>query len=306
MASENSEATRLGQLVVSRGSVADAGLILAVPAVLVAVMWLPLSVRESLVFQYTRPTLLTAVASSFVHLGTEHLAVNLLGYALVVPTAYLLAVATGARRQFRVVFVSLTLSCPVLLAYLNLAIVRQSGSVGFSGVLLALYGYLPLLIARHLEREFDIGSRRKTAPLLFFVGVTVISVLTLGAVLTFGVTVPNGAVTVAVTDVLVETLVGLIAALVLIVALYGVSLLDEEASLRSKARRAVARQGHFELAVAATVLFLVLPLTTFPVDPVMNGQVLNLYVHLLGYAIGFISVYTMTVLDPVLSRTETT
>jgi len=272
-----------------------------VPAVLVAVMWLPLSVRESLVFQYTQPTVRTAFASSFVHLGMDHLAVNLLGYALVVPIAYLLSVVTGVRRQFRVVFVSLTLSCPVLLAYLNLTIVRQSGSVGFSGLLLALYGYLPLLIARHLEAEFDIGPRQKTAPLLFFVGVTLISVLTLGAVLTFGVTVPDGAASVAVTDVLVKTLVGLIAALVLVIALYGVSLLDEDRSLRSKARDAASRQGHFELAVAATVLFLVLPLTTFPVDPVVNGRVLNLYVHLLGYAMGFISVYTMSVLDPVLS-----
>ena len=301
MATPNSDAMGLRRLVVARGSLVDAGLILALPAVLLAVMLLPLPVRESLVFEYTEPTLRTAFASSFVHLGTEHLAVNLVGYALVVPIAYLLSVVTGTRRQFRVVFVSLTLTCPVLLAYLNLTIIRQSGSVGFSGLLLTLYGYLPLLIARHLEQQFDIGPQRQTAPLLFFLGVTVISVLTLGAVLTFGVTVPYGAATVPVTDVLVKTLIGLIAALVLILVLYSVSLLDEEFSFRQEVKMAVAKQGHFELAVAATVLFLVLPLATFPVDPVMNGRVLNLYVHLLGYAMGFISVYTLTVVEPVLS-----
>lgn len=301
MASIIPDAVGLRRRVATHGSLADVALILAVPAVLVAAMALPLPVRESLVFEYTRPTVRTAFLSSFVHLGTEHLAVNLLGYALVVPVAYLLSLATGSQRQFRVVFVSLLLTCPVLLAYLNLTIVRQSGSVGFSGLLLSLYGYLPLLIARHVDQQFDLGTERTTAPLLFFAGVTLISVLTLGAVLTFGVTVPNGAVSVSVTDVLVKTLVGLIAALLLILALYGVSLADEGVSLRSDLRRAVAQEGHFELAVAALVLFLALPVTTFPVDPVLNGRVLNLYVHLLGYALGFISVYTMTVLDPVLS-----
>jgi len=301
MASITPDAVGLRRRVVARSSLVDVGLILAVPAVLVAVMALPLPIREALVFEYARPTVRTAFFSSFVHLGTEHLAVNLLGYALVVPVAYLLSLTTGSQRQFRVVFVSLLLTCPVLLAYLNLTIVRQSASVGFSGLLLTLYGYLPLLLARHLDQEFDVGTERTTAPLLFFAGVTLISVLTLGAVLTFGVTVPNGAVSVSVTDVLVKTLVGLIAALLLILVLYGVSLAEEGISLRSDIRRAVAREGHFELAVAALVLFLALPVTTFPVDPVLNGRVLNLYVHLLGYALGFISVYTMTVLDPVLS-----
>ncbi|MFC6756383.1 hypothetical protein ACFQER_06345 [Halomicroarcula sp. GCM10025894] len=195
---------------------ADLLVLCAVPAVLLAVATLPVSVRQSLVFEYADPTLRTAVASSFVHIGPQHLAVNLVGYLLVVPVTYLLSTANGERWQFRVAFAALLLVCPPVLSYLNLAIVRTGGSAGFSGVLLALYGYLPLALASHAEGQLSLGRQRTTAPLLFFIGLTLIAVLTLGAVLTYGVTVPVRGRTVAVGHVLTATLVGLLAALVLV------------------------------------------------------------------------------------------
>jgi hypothetical protein len=286
----------------ARATIADLLLVLSVPVVLVAAASLPLAARRSLVFEYGAPTLRTAVLSTFVHLGPTHLAVNVVGYALVVPLAYLLSVVNGQRRRFRITFVSVLLVCPVVLSYLNLAIVRTGGSVGFSGVLMALYGYLPLAIALHAETTFGIGRERRTAPLLFFLGLTLISVLTLGAVLTYGVTVPFRGRTVPVTDVLVATLVGLIAALALTVTWYALSAAGGRPALWATVRDAASRQGHFELGVAATVLFLALPLATFPVDPVVDGSVLNLYVHLLGYALGFIGSYATTVVEAALFR----
>ncbi|WP_277539959.1 hypothetical protein [Haloarcula laminariae] len=276
---------------------ADLLLVLAVPAALLAAATLPLSVRRSLVFEYADPTLYTATVSAFVHVGPGHLAVNLAGYALVVPVAYLLSVANGERRRFRVAFVSLLVACPPLLSYLNLAIVRTGGSAGFSGVLLALYGYLPLALATHAERQFDIGRRRTTAPLLFFVGLTLITLLTLGAVATYGVTVPYRGRTVAVGHVITATLVGLLAALALVLALYALSATGERGDWRERLRTAADRAGHFELAVVGLGLFLMLPLATFPVDPVVGGRVLNLYTHLLGYALGFIASYVLVVVE---------
>ena len=281
-----------------RTTAADLLLLLSVPVALLAVASLPLAVRESYVFQYAAPTLPTALVSPFVHLGPTHLAVNLLVYALVIPVAYLLSVATDHRRRFRVAFVSLVIACPVLLSYLNLAIVRSGGSVGFSGVLMALYGYLPLAIAGHAERELDLGAERTTAPLLFFLGLALITVLLLGAVLNYSVTVPVGNGSVDVTGVIVATLVGLLAALALVVVWYGASVLGGDRSLRATLRGAASEQGHFELGVVATVLFLTLPVATFPVDPVLDGRVLNLYVHLLGYALGFIATYVVFVVEP--------
>jgi hypothetical protein len=278
-------------------TVADLLLLSVVPAVLLVVATLPAAVRQSLVFEYAAPTLRTAATSSFVHIGPGHLAVNLVGYALVVPVAYLLGAVNGERWRFRVAFVSLLVACPVVLSYLNLAIVRAGGSAGFSGVLLALYGYLPLALATHVETQFDIGPRRTTAPLLFFVGLTLITLLTLGAVVTNGVTVPFRGRTVAVGHVLTATLAGLLAALLFVLTLYGLSAADELGDWRADLRAAASREGHFELAVVATGLFLALPLATFPVNPVVGGRVLNLYVHLLGYALGFIASYVVTVIE---------
>ncbi|WP_276251781.1 hypothetical protein [Haloarcula rara] len=276
---------------------ADLLVLCAVPAVLLAVATLPVSVRQSLVFEYADPTLRTAVASSFVHIGPQHLAVNLVGYLLVVPVTYLLSTANGERWQFRVAFAALLLVCPPVLSYLNLAIVRTGGSAGFSGVLLALYGYLPLALASHAEGQLSLGRQRTTAPLLFFIGLTLIAVLTLGAVLTYGVTVPVRGRTVAVGHVLTATLVGLLAALVLVLALYALSAAEDGVAWRESFRAAAGETGHFELAVVGMGLFLALPFATFPVDPVVGGRVLNLYTHLLGYSLGFIATYVLVVLE---------
>ncbi|MBX0322295.1 hypothetical protein EGH21_04515 [Halomicroarcula sp. F13] len=275
----------------SRATAVDLLLLCSVPAILLAVASLPHATRESLAFEYTAPTLGTALASSFVHLDTAHLLTNLVGYALVVPAAYLPSVLSGDRERFRVAFVSLLLACPVLLPYLNLAVARRGVSLGFSGVLLALYGYLPLALAAYLDRQFGVGPDRKTAPLLFFVGVTVVSVLTLAAVATNPVRVPVRGVVVPVTQVLVATLVGLVAALVLVVALYALSTVDDWRAVVPTLHAATHQSGHFELALVATVVFLAVPVATFPVDPVVNGAVVNLYTHLVGYALGFTGPY---------------
>ena len=229
---------------------------------------------------------------------------NVVGYALVVPLACLLSVVNGQRRWFRVAFVTILSVCPMLLSYLNLAIVCVGGSAGFSGVLMALYGYLPLAIARHAESTFGARRERRTASLLFFVGLTLISVLTLGAVLTYGVIISCRGQTVPVTDVLVARLIGLIAALVLTVALYILSVAGGRLALWATVLDAASRQGHFELGVTAPVLFLALPLATCPVDPAVDGSVLNLYVHLLGYALGFMRAYDTAVMEAALFQRE--
>ena len=148
----------------------DALLLASVPLALVGVYLLPTATREALVFEYARPSIRTAFAAPFVHFDAAHLLFNLLAYALVVPLLYALSLTAGRRRQFRAVFVALLVSSPILLSYLNLTIVRDGVTFGFSGVLMAYYGYLPLVLAEHAESRLALGRTRTVAPLLFFVG----------------------------------------------------------------------------------------------------------------------------------------
>jgi len=276
--------------------VVDLVLLLSVPAILASAMALPRSLRASLAFEYAAPSIRTAVASSFVHVDPGHFLVNLVGYAAVVTPAYLLSVTSGHRRRFRVTFVSLVVACPILLPYLNLAIVRRSLTVGFSGVLMALYGYLPIALAGYGDERLGLRDSRRTGPLCFFLGLGLIAILTLASVLANPVTVPVRGVTVPVRPVLAGTLATLLIALVLVVALYAVSIRGTR-GLRSRIRAALQRPGEGELAVVGAGVFLAVPFLTFPLDPVAGGGVVNLYSHFVGYALGFIATYATTAIE---------
>ncbi|MEF8826201.1 MAG: hypothetical protein V5A34_12405 [Halapricum sp.] len=292
----NSPALAPWRSIRERPSLADALLLAIVPAALIGVFVLPAATREALVFRYADPTVRTAFAAPFVHLSASHLLFNLAGYGLIVGMLYALSVASGHRGEFRVVFASLLVAGPPILSYLNLTIVRLGVTFGFSGVLMAFYGYLPLSIAEYLDARLKVGRSRTLAPLFFFLGLTLTTVQILRAVLRHPVTVAVDGVPASVTWVLAATLAELIVALVLVMSLYAVSVADEEWSIRTRLRDAAGQTGHFELAIGATVLFLAVPFATFPADPIVSGRVFNLYVHFVGYTLGFIASYLYHVL----------
>ncbi|MCU4719008.1 hypothetical protein [Halapricum hydrolyticum] len=280
-------------------SIADVLLLAVVPVVLVSVYTLPAGTREALVFRYADPALPTAFAAPFVHLDASHLLFNLTAYGLIVGAIYVLSRVSGRRGEFRVVFVSLLLAGPPVLSYLNLTIVRLGVTYGFSGVLMAFYGYLPLSIAEYLDSRLRIGQFRTLAPLLFFVGLLLVTIQTLRAVLDHPVTVAVDGSPASVTWVLVATLAELLVVLSLVVALYALSITDGE-PIGQQLRHAVGQSGAFEFAIGTLILFLTVPFATFPADPVSGTRVVNLYVHAVGYGLGFISSY----LYYVLGRTE--
>lgn len=74
--------------------------LLVVPVVLLGVYAVPEPIRREWVFSYVEPTATTAFTSHFVHLGAEHLAVNLASYLLLAPTAYALSTLSGRRGAF--------------------------------------------------------------------------------------------------------------------------------------------------------------------------------------------------------------
>ncbi|MFB6255922.1 MAG: hypothetical protein ABEH58_04210, partial [Haloplanus sp.] len=161
---------------------ADLALVCSVPLVLGLVALLPLATRRSLVFDYTAPTVSTAVASAFVHLEPGHLLVNVGLYVLIVPVVLILATASGRRRRFYAAFVTFVCAFPPVLSYLNLAIPRAAAGVGFSGVVMAFAGYLPLALAEYLDDRFGVGPATQLAPLLFLASLGLVSVLSLRSV----------------------------------------------------------------------------------------------------------------------------
>jgi len=281
----------LWQTVRRRASAVDVLLLAVVPVALLGVYALPTATREAFVFRYASPTARTAAASPFVHFERTHLLFNVVGYALIAGTTYVLSVASDRRREFLIVFASLLVVSPPLLSYLNLAIVRRGVAFGFSGVVMVYYGTLPLALAAYAQSSLDLGDVTSGAPLLFFSGLFLVTVQTLRAVLGTPVTVAVDGVPASVTWVLAATLAELLVLLVLVVALYALGVADGDRSARKRLRAAIDRPGYAELAAGALLLFLAVPFATFPSDPVSGTRVFNLYVHVVGYALGFIASY---------------
>lgn len=246
-----------------------------------------MSVRRSLAFDYSDPSLVTAALAPYVHLELSHLLVNVIGYLLVAPTAYLLSVASGHRTRFFVTFATFLAVFPPVLSYLNLAAVRSASGLGFSGIVLAFVGYLAFAIAEHLHVNLRIGPAWSTGGTLFFLGFAIAAPLSVRSV-----TVDRATVALGIGGLVLATLLS---------ALLFALVVAETDSLGRRLRLATANRGSFELGVVATAVFLLFQFVAFPADPTGDGSTLNLYTHLLGYALGFmvtfVTVYVLSRFD---------
>jgi FtsH-binding integral membrane protein len=286
------ELIALTRLVRERTTLLDITLLLSPPSILALLYVLPVELRESLVFDYTEPTLLTAFTSTFIHLDKSHLLVNLGVYALIVPVLFILSIATRNRRRFYTVFVTFLFVFPLVLSYLNLVIFRPSVAFGFSGVAMAFVGYLPFALANYLDDVFDVGPANQIAPMLFLLSLICIAVLSVQSAPPIG------------RSVVLSTLISVLVA-VLSVLLYALAVYNRNGELRSNLRAVFRTPWHFELAVIAIVLIFAIQFVAFPPDPSLGDGVLNLYVHFLGYSLGFLVIFTAVEIIERLGWTET-
>jgi membrane associated rhomboid family serine protease len=273
-----SHSKSLGQTVRERTRPTDLGILLFVPAVLVVMFALPAEIRLALDFEYADPSVLTAFTSAFVHRSPAHLLVNLVLYLLVVPTSFVLSVSSGSRRRFYTIFVTFLLVFPLMLSYLNLAVLRPAVALGFSGIVMAFVGYLPIALADYLDVNFDIGPQTASAPALFFFSLALVSLLSVRSVVPSNGTVLLGTI-------------GLALAATLSALLYASQVVERADTVWSEIRSAVESPGYLDLLLFAVVLFLALLFVAFPADPTVDGGTLNLYTHFLGYALGFMTTY---------------
>jgi membrane associated rhomboid family serine protease len=229
----------------------------------------PESTRRALSFAYADPSLRTAYTAPFVHFSVSHLAGNVAVFLLVSGAFYALSRHVRTPWLFLGALVAALSIFPVTLSLLNLAVPRDAVTYGFSGVNMALVGFLPTAIGRYMEAKR--GRPVDTTLLLtaFFVSVGGIAILA----------VPRSALTLAVGTSGVALSV-----------LFGWAFVRRERRLTDTRER--WRTAAVDPAVVAGVgTWLVLLVAAFPQTVASGGSVTNVYVHFVGYALGFMTAY---------------
>lgn len=248
----------------------DLALLAVVPGVLLVVYSLPRATKWTLALDYAEPTLLAAYGSHFVHFSQWHLLVNLLGYLLVATTGYVLSLAGGRRRQFLVVFTAFVLAFPVALSGLTLPVPGAGAAVGFSGVVMAFVGYLPVVLLDFADHRLDAPVDRRRSHWLFFLGLAVVAYVAAP-----GLYGP-----------------ALAAAALLACLLFFLPVFERfDRGQWAEFRGTLASGGNAELTVFGAAVFLAYPFVAFPPDVTVGGGVLNVYAHALGFSLGYIVTY---------------
>lgn len=164
-----------------------------------------------------------------------------------------------------------------VLGALNVALDRPRLGYGFSGVVLAFYGFLPTALLSFINTQFTDDTGVRHSPLLFFFGATVIGIAALPTSTPQSITITAlpGIATIG----------------------YGRDLLSDLSEFSFDGFQHATRHdgGYMELAVTAVIIFSCFLVLAFPTDPVKHGYVVNLYEHFLGYCIGYIAPF-LTVL----------
>lgn len=261
--------TRFATDLYTRGRAADVGAILAVPVVLLVLFALPRPAKFDLTLAYGQPTLRTAFLSHFVHLRTPHLVSNLVGYAVVVPLCYTVAVLADRRKDFLVAFVAILLSFPFALSALNVLFPRPRIGYGFSGIVMAFLGLFTLLWWSYVAVRGGLGLGRDVSPVAFFLGTALIAAWE----------VPG-------------TRVGLI-----VVGLAAAGTLYYLGPWGDGTRLEVIQSvslgpGYFDIAVLGLIVVVSFPLLGFVSAPADGGVLTNEYSHVLGYCLGYLVPYT--------------
>lgn len=251
--------------VYERGAPIDLLVLAFVPLTFIAAFALPASAKQGLMFVYTNPTLLAAFANHFVHLSVTHLLGNLIGYGLVVPTAYLLSVVSGQRRQFFIVFATFLLALPFALSALNLVFVRPRIGIGASGLIMAFVGYLPVPLTAFARSRLGVPASPTQSSGLFFLGLALVAYVAAPA--TYGMPLAVAA--------------GLAGVLFLLPVI-------EETTTEAVS---LPGAGYTEVAVFGMALFIGYPLVAFPRTVATSGSIVNVYSHVLGFCFGYIVTY---------------
>lgn len=253
--------------------VADLAFVVGVPLALVAVFALPAPVRRDLALSYARPSVLTMYTSHFVHLEASYLLSNVAVFLAVVPFALVTSVRSGRRRRFYLVAFTLLTVFPFALSVLNVAFPRPRIGMGFSGINLAFAGYLPHALSDRFEagRGESLSTRRTLLPALFFLGTTVV---VCRMALAGGAAFDTG-----------RWLLAAGGGSLLAVTLCVGPVVRERPLARPTGERTPP------VVLFGTALFVLVLVAGFPSSVRTGDSVINVFLHFLGYSLGYIVPY---------------
>lgn len=244
-----------------------------VPLLLAFVYWLPNDYRLALRFTYDDPTLATAISSHFVHMGPAHFASNLVGYVLIVATGYVLAVKSGQRLAYVVAVVTTVLFAPPLLTLLSVVLPQNAIMYGFSGVNLALLGLLPILLVEYARTMLWPTLRPSDAGALYLVACGIIATIC----------APPSPLTRGITVVAFLSVIG-----------YGVRITGRGLSVRQFCRTLLDTIARGDPLLVAVVVFVGYLFMSFPSSIQHGAVIVNVYLHFVGFAVGFLFWYVAT------------
>ena len=247
----------------------------AVPLIMLIVFTLPAEVKRAYAFSYTEPTILTAFTAHYIHLTSGHLMGNVAGFLLLVAVAYGLSAIVYRRRLFFTSLVTFLTVFPLMLSGLNLVFPRNAIGYGFSGINMALFGYVAVILATAVSDRFDIDEYW-AFPTLFFALSSYIAAIVLSVS---------------------AASIGLISVCLLLTLTYGCAAgCHSIQSLRQIGKRVIETPLYGELVVVAVVVLFGYPFVGFPAVPAAGPRI-NLYIHFLGYALSYLVISVSQFLD---------
>ena len=247
----------------------DLFVISVVPLVLVATYQLRIEARQSLAFASESPSIVTAFTTNYIHFTTDHLVGNIGWYILIIALAYLLAITNEHRSRFFATLFTVLVLLPIPLSYLTLAVPTPGVSIGFSGLNMALFGFVVVEFAAYLDEYFTENFGVENAPAFFFLVTAFVALPHAKTGWGYGIAVGS----------------------LFLAIVYSAGLLWSFQPSLSGVSDAVDKQGYFELSITTFVVMVVFVPIAFPQNPVFEEGFINVYVHFVGFCLGFMGVY---------------
>lgn len=178
--------------------------------------------------------------------------------------------ATDRRRQFLVVLVAFNLATPFAVSGMNLLWGWTGFGFGYSGVLMALLGYLPVVLVEFVGARFGLPVGQRQSLWLFLVCVAVAASLSLPT----AYSTPLVAVAALSTGAFVWK-----------------TARDLDTGSLSDARERLGDPGNVELAALGGLVIVLYPFVAFSSTLAVADGILNVHAHGLGLCLGFTVTY---------------